>query len=52
MAFTVPIFVLLLAPIFLKEQVTWKMWLATIIGFIGIILALHNLIAGTLIRML
>lgn len=41
MSFTVPIFVLLLAPIFLKEHVTWPMWLATLLGFVGIVLVLQ-----------
>lgn len=41
MSFTVPIFVLLLAPVLLKERVTWPMWLATLVGFAGIILVLQ-----------
>lgn len=41
MSFTVPIFVLLLAPIFLKEQVTRPMWLATLMGFVGILFVLQ-----------
>ncbi len=41
MSFTVPIFVLLLAPILLKEQVTWPMWLATLLAFSGILLVLR-----------
>ncbi len=41
MSFTVPIFVLLLAPIFLRERVTWPMWMTTLIGFGGIILVLQ-----------
>lgn len=41
MGFTVPIFVLLLAPIFLQEHVTWAMWLATLLGFCGIVLVLQ-----------
>lgn len=40
-SFTVPIFVLILAPIFLQERVTWLMWLATLIGFVGIVLVLQ-----------
>ena len=39
MSFTVPIFVLLLAPIFLKERVTWPMWAVVLISFGGILLA-------------
>ncbi len=41
MSFTVPIFVLLLAPIFLRERVTWPTWVATLIGFGGIVLVLQ-----------
>ncbi len=41
MSFTVPIFVLLLAPIFLQERVAWPMWIATLVGFIGILLVLR-----------
>lgn len=41
MSFTVPIFVLILAPLILKERVTWTMWLATGIGFLGILLVLQ-----------
>ena len=41
MSFTVPIFVLLLAPIFLPERVTWLMWMATCIGFGGIAIILQ-----------
>ena len=39
-SFTVPIFVLVLAPLFLHERVTWSMWLATLMGFGGIWLVL------------
>lgn len=41
MSFTIPIFVLLLAPVLLQERITWPMWLATLVGFAGIILALQ-----------
>ena len=40
MSFTVPIFVLVLAPFFLHERVTRPMWLATLMGFGGIVLVL------------
>mmetsp|Transcript_9898 Transcript_9898/g.22860 ORF Transcript_9898/g.22860 Transcript_9898/m.22860 type:complete len:296 (-) Transcript_9898:1897-2784(-) len=40
-SFTVPIFVLLLAPVFLKERVTWPMWGATLLSFGGIVLVLQ-----------
>lgn len=41
LAFTTPFFVLPLARIFLKEQVGWQRWFATLFGFIGIVVALH-----------
>ena len=41
MSFTVPIFVLLLAPVFLRERVTWPVWVATLVGFGGIVLVLQ-----------
>ncbi len=40
-AFVIPIFVLVLASIFLKEKVTKSLWVATIIGFCGIIIAIR-----------
>ena len=45
MSFTIPIFVLLLAPIVLQEKVTWPLWGATLLSFGGIFLVLqpdHN----------
>lgn len=54
-SFTVPFFVLPLAKIFLKEQVGWQRWAATLCGFIGILVSIHptsasfNPIALTLI---
>lgn len=41
MSFTVPIFVLLLAPIFLKERVTGPTWFAALLGFCGTVLVLQ-----------
>jgi len=41
MSFTVPIFVLLLAPIFLRERVTWPVWVVTFMSFGGIVLVLQ-----------
>lgn len=35
-SFTIPLFTLVLAKIFLKENVTWQRWLATLAGFAGI----------------
>lgn len=37
-SFTIPLFTLILARIFLKENVHWYRWLATIIGFCGILI--------------
>lgn len=39
--FTTPFFILPLARIFLKEQVGWQRWAATIFGFIGILVIVH-----------
>lgn len=39
-SFTVPLFVLVLAVFFLNENITWQRWVATIVGFIGIIVTL------------
>ena len=56
MSFTVPIFVLMLAPLLLHERVTWPMWLATLVGFGGILLVLRpsdwSLQPGTVLFML
>jgi S-adenosylmethionine uptake transporter len=43
-SFTIPLFVLVLAYFFLEEDITWKKWTATIVGFFGIIIILepHN----------
>ncbi len=41
MSFSVPLFVLLLAPILLQERVSWPMWMATLGGFVGILLVLR-----------
>lgn len=41
MSFTVPIFVLLLAPVVLKERVAWPLWAATLLSFGGIFLVLQ-----------
>ena len=40
-SFTIPIFILILAPIFLGEKVSIKLWIATIVGLIGIIITLN-----------
>ena len=40
-SFTIPIFILILAPIFLGEKVSIKLWVVTIIGLIGIIITLN-----------
>lgn len=41
LSFTVPFFVLPLAKLFLKEQVGWQRWFATLVGFMGIVVAVH-----------
>lgn len=39
--FTIPIFTLMLAIFFLKEKVGWARWLATMFGFIGIMVVIE-----------
>ncbi|MCP3658890.1 MAG: DMT family transporter [Bacteroidetes bacterium] len=39
--FSSPIFIVLFAFIFLREKITWKISIATILGFLGIFLALN-----------
>jgi len=39
--FTTPFFILPLAKIFLKEQVGWQRWAATVFGFIGLLVIVH-----------
>jgi S-adenosylmethionine uptake transporter len=41
MSFTIPIIVLVLAPIFLKEKVTIDLWLSTLVCFIGVLVVLN-----------
>lgn len=41
LSLTTPFFILPLAKIFLKEQVGWQRWGATLLGFTGIMIALH-----------
>ena len=41
MSFTVPIFVLLLSPLLLQERVTARLWLATLVGFLGVVCILQ-----------
>lgn len=40
-SFTIPIFILILAPIFLNEKVSGQLWIATAICFIGIMMILE-----------
>lgn len=53
-SFSVPIFVLILARLFLKEKLSLKKWLATFLGFAGILISISphltlNPMAGLLI---
>jgi S-adenosylmethionine uptake transporter len=41
MSFSVPLFVLVLARLLLGERVAWPLWVATLLGFIGIVLILE-----------
>lgn len=40
LTFTIPMFVLIMARIFLKEKVTIQLWLATLLGFLGAFIVL------------
>jgi len=40
-SFTIPLFVLVLAVFFLKEDIIWQRWAVTIAGFIGIVVTLQ-----------
>jgi S-adenosylmethionine uptake transporter len=40
-SFTIPLFVLVLASFFLQENITWKKWIATIFGFLGIVVIIE-----------
>ncbi len=40
-SFTIPLFTLVLAVFFLNEDITWQRWLATILGFLGILIIIE-----------
>jgi S-adenosylmethionine uptake transporter len=40
MSFSVPLFVLVLARLLLREHVAWPLWVATLLGFVGIVFIL------------
>lgn len=40
-SFSMPLFVLVFAYFFLNEKITWQRWIATIIGFVGIMITLN-----------
>lgn len=39
-SFSIPIFTLVLSLFFLKEHITWQRWIATVTGFIGIVITI------------
>lgn len=39
-SFSIPLFVLILAIFFLQEKITWQKWLATAVGFVGILVTI------------
>jgi len=41
MTFTIPLFILIMAPVFLGERVSKALWAATIIGFIGVVIVFN-----------
>lgn len=41
MSFTIPIFVLIMAAIVLQERIAWSVWIATLLGFVGIVFILQ-----------
>lgn len=40
-SFTIPIFILILSPVFLRETVTYRSWIAVIVGMLGILITLN-----------
>lgn len=40
-SFSIPLFTLVLATIFLNENIIWQRWLVTIVGFLGIVITLN-----------
>ncbi|MDF2965478.1 MAG: putative S-adenosylmethionine uptake transporter [Rickettsiaceae bacterium] len=40
-SFTIPLFTLVLAVFFLKEDIVWQRWVATILGFFGILIIIE-----------
>jgi S-adenosylmethionine uptake transporter len=40
-SFSIPLFVLVFAYFLLDEKIIWQRWLATIVGFLGMIITLH-----------
>ena len=46
MSFSIPLFNLVLAALFLKEKVLWQRWLVTIVGFCGIAFLLNPTFEG------
>ena len=44
--FTIPIFILILATFFLNENIGWARWIATVVGFLGIMIVLKPMSSG------
>jgi S-adenosylmethionine uptake transporter len=41
MTFTIPLFILIMAPIFLGEKVSTRLWVATLVGFAGVVIVFN-----------
>lgn len=41
LTFTIPLFVLVMAPIFLGEKVSTQLWVVTILGFVGVLIVFN-----------
>ncbi len=41
MTFTIPLFILIMAPIFLGEKVSGRLWAVTLVGFVGVVIVFN-----------